>query len=66
MKSKYIYMAVTKDKYELPITIADTAEELGRMFGLTRSGISRAVNRYEKEKMKTRFRRVAIEPEEEE
>ena len=32
---KYIWMAVTADKYELPIAISDTARELGEMFGVT-------------------------------
>ena len=32
-------MAVEPDKYELPIAVADTAEQLGKMIGISRSGV---------------------------
>ena len=31
---KYIYMEVTKDKYEFPLAIADTARELAELRGV--------------------------------
>ena len=30
----YLYMKVTRDKYELPVAIADSAAELARMVGV--------------------------------
>lgn len=30
----YLYMKVTKDKYEFPVAIADSAAELARMVGV--------------------------------
>ncbi len=30
---KYIWLAVTQDEYELPVAVADTAEELAAMVG---------------------------------
>ena len=30
----HVYIAVTKDKYELPVAVADTAPELARMLGV--------------------------------
>lgn len=30
---EYLWLAVTPDKYELPIAVADSAAELGRMLG---------------------------------
>lgn len=36
---KKIYMAVTSDKYELPVDVADTAQELADMRGLTRGSL---------------------------
>lgn len=33
-KIEYLYMAVTKDKYELPIAVADSPAELAEMIGV--------------------------------
>ena len=38
---KFIWMAVTPDKYELPVAVADTALELGRMLGLKGNAVSK-------------------------
>ena len=35
----HVYMMVTKDEYELPVAIADTAPELARMVGTTENSI---------------------------
>lgn len=35
-RKKVLYMAVTPDQYELPLAVADTAAELGQMFGKTK------------------------------
>ena len=40
-----IYMAVTSDKYELPIAIADSGEELAKLLGVTRGSIYSYVSR---------------------
>lgn len=32
---KYLWMAVEADEYELPIAVADTARELGAIYGVT-------------------------------
>ena len=44
-----LYIMVTRDKYELPLAVADTAAELARMVGVTTnavlSGISKARKR---------------------
>lgn len=37
---KYLYMAVTKDKYELPIAVADSTKELAIMLGLPHKTVS--------------------------
>ena len=31
---KYIWMAVTADEFELPLAVADTAKELGAIYGI--------------------------------
>ena len=42
---RYYWLAVTADKYELPLAVALTAEELGKMRGLDKSTIKSAVRR---------------------
>ena len=39
----YLYMKVTKDKYELPIAVADTPRELSKMVGIKAQSISRYI-----------------------
>ena len=36
---KYIWLAVTADEYELPLAVADSARELGKMVGLSHNTI---------------------------
>jgi hypothetical protein len=36
---KYLWLCVTADEYELPLAVADTARELGKMVGLSRNTI---------------------------
>ena len=34
-----VYMAVSPDRYELPIAVRDTAAELGKLFGISRTTV---------------------------
>lgn len=38
-----LYMKVTRDKYELPIAVADTKAELARIVGVSLSSISHSL-----------------------
>lgn len=38
-KSKYLWMAVDADEYELPIFIADSADELAEHYGVTKHNV---------------------------
>lgn len=38
---QYIWLAVTNDELELPIAVADTSTELGRMVGCDRGNVAR-------------------------
>ena len=67
--SKYIYMMVTNDRYELPIMVADSSTELAVMVGCDPTHITRTAKAYEdgkrKSTIKTRgltgtFRRIPI------
>ena len=42
---KYLWLAVEADKYELPLAVADTAEELGKMFGIKKNTVINCVAR---------------------
>ena len=37
--SKYLWLAVEADKYELPLYVADTARELAEKFGTTKHNV---------------------------
>ena len=41
---KYLWMAVTADKYEFPIYITDNIPELAEKVGMTRSSLSSAIS----------------------
>ena len=40
-----LYMAVTPDKFELPVAVADSLDEMEFMTGITKSNISCAITR---------------------
>lgn len=37
--SKYLWLAVESDKYELPLYVADTARELAEKFDMTKHNV---------------------------
>lgn len=53
---KYYWMRVTKDKYELPIAVGDTAEELAKLVGVKVATIKRAICRSNECKKQVFFR----------
>lgn len=62
MKQQYLWLAVTADKYELPLAVCDTAEQLGRTFGLRADSIINHVHRGDSGKRSgRRFVKVRIE-----
>lgn len=40
-----MYMAVTTDKYELPLFVADTARELGKHFGVSQNTVYSSISK---------------------
>ena len=40
-----LYIAVTADKYELPMAVADTQRELGKMTGKSEKQVCEAINK---------------------
>lgn len=39
MSSKYLWLCVDADEYELPIAVADSARELGEMMGSNKHNV---------------------------
>lgn len=39
-----LYMAVTRDRFELPVAVADSAQELARMVGVSKRTIERRLS----------------------
>lgn len=44
MKPKYIYVATTYDKYELPVAVADSVAELSELTGANQKSIANRVS----------------------
>ena len=42
-KKEFLWIAVEADEYELPIAIEDSAEKLGKIFGVSRSTITNCI-----------------------
>ena len=41
---KYVYVAYSKDKYKLPVVVADSLGELSRKIGIDTNAISAAIS----------------------
>ena len=61
--ARKVYMEVTRDRYSLPIAVADTPTELAKMRGVKVQKVYQALKNERKTK-KPRFVRVEIEEEE--
>lgn len=58
----YVYMMVTKDKYQLPVAFADSCKELSEMTGVNEGKILSAIYKSEKRhSKKSRWIKVWIE-----
>lgn len=56
-----VYMKVTKDRFELPIVVADSAYELARLCGVDVSTIKYSISRQSKHIIKnSQYKRVWV------
>jgi len=60
MEKMPVYVAISRDKYELPLAVADSMWELARMCGVTEGAICKGVDRQVKG-LKSKYIRVWIE-----
>lgn len=58
MKGKYFYMEVTTDHLELPLAVAESAEELSRLRGVTSGVVFKAIENAEKKGIRSKYVRV--------
>lgn len=40
MKNRYLWLAVTPDEYELPLAVEESAEKLGKIYGLSKKTVA--------------------------
>lgn len=57
-----LWLMVTKDKYQLPLAVADTATELAQIVGVTPATIIKSVTH----RRKSRYIRIYVDMEEDE
>ena len=58
---KTVWIAVTADKYQLPIAVADTARELAEMRGTTTNNVISCALKTRQGKMKPKYLKIEIE-----
>ena len=66
MPKRCLYIKVTKDKYELPLYVAETAREMAAHEmaaheGTTENAVYSSISHYEANKCNTQYRRVYLE-----
>lgn len=59
--SKTIWLEVTQDKYELPLAVADTCNELAIMCNVSRFTIYACVSRAKNKGYKSKYIKVEVE-----
>ena len=60
-----IYMKVTRDKYEFPIEMADSVDELAQKLGTTKGNIRVTMSNAKRKGWRSPYVRVEIEDDEE-
>lgn len=59
---KPLYLLVTKDNYQLPLAVADSADELARIVGVRQSTIIKSIT----QRKKSQYIRIYVDLEEDE
>lgn len=62
-KPKFLYMEVTRDKYELPVAVADSPAELSKMVGTKATTISQQICIKKSENKWCKFLKISMESE---
>lgn len=59
----FVYMKVTKDKYELPVAVADSAKELAEICGTSRTNILSAIIHAKQRGQNSVYKKVEVDDE---
>lgn len=62
----YVYMKITRDEYELPVAVADSAAELSRILGLSVNTVRNALGNARRKGFRSQYIRVDVGTEESE
>ena len=62
----YVYMKITRDEYELPVAVADSAAELSRILGLSVNTVRNAIGNARRRIGQSQYIRVDVGTEESE
>ena len=57
----YVYMKITKDRYELPVAIADTGEELAKICGVSINNVYNTIRKARLTGSRCQYVRVDVE-----
>lgn len=60
-----LFMAVTSDEYELPIAVATSAAELGRMCGVKANTVHHMIYMEKHDICKSRYKKVEVDDDDE-
>lgn len=63
---RYVWMLVTKDKYELPLLVADSSRELAELAGVAHQTVLESTSRARRLKSKCKYIVIQIDDEESE
>lgn len=61
--SKTYYMIVTKDKYELPLCVTESLQDMSRITGVSYHSLWTAFAHYKKKKGKSKYRMLTVDDE---
>lgn len=61
LSDRQVYIKVTKDKYELPIAVADSPMELAKICGTTSNAIRSGIYHEKKNGKRSCFKKVILE-----
>lgn len=61
MSKTRLYICVTRDKYELPLAVADTPEALAKMCGVSAGTVLSVISHAKQHKYVSQYKRVVID-----
>jgi len=63
--AKYLWLKVTLDKYELPLAVAETSEELARLVGVSGNAVRVGRSQEKRGWKRSSYKKVRIDEDEE-